>query len=133
MDFLVADLAALDAQLGGQALGHGQHFRIVLALAAFVDVHAAAGLLAIAAEGVQLVGQAVVAGVAGEDFAQRGADQVADVDADQVVHAQHAHGQAEVGQHAVDLRRGGAFEQQAMGFAGVGLEHAVADEAVAHP
>ncbi|MNF78566.1 hypothetical protein D3C84_607540 [compost metagenome] len=133
MDFLVADGAALDAQLAGQALGHGQHFRIVLALAAFVDVHAAAGLLAVTAEGVQLVGQAVVAGVAGQHLAQRGADQVADVDADQVVHAQHAHVQAEVGEYAVDLRRGGAFQQQAVRLAGVGLEHAVADEAVAHP
>ncbi len=133
MDFLVADGAALDAQLAGQALGHGQHFRIVLALAAFIDVHAAPALLAVAAEGVQLVGQAVVAGVAGQACAQRGADQVADVDADQVVHAQHAHGQTEVCEYAVDLCRGGAFQQQAMGFAGVGLEHAVADEAVTHP
>ncbi|MNM80049.1 hypothetical protein D3C81_919990 [compost metagenome] len=60
------------------------------------------------------------------------AHQVADVDAGQVVHGEHAHGQAQAGEHLIHLGWRGAFKHQAVGFAGIGFEHAVADEAEAH-
>ena len=53
------------------------------------------------------------------------------VNADHVVHAKRPHGEAEALQRCVHLLRPGAFEQQHARLAHVGVQHAVADKAVA--
>ena len=105
--------------------------RVVLGLAAArrVEVVALAGLLAEAAE----FAQAVVHLHLGHVLALAGqfAGAPFQVDADHVVHAERPHGEAEALQGGVHLVRVGAFEQQAARLEHVGMQHAVADEAVA--
>ena len=130
-DFLRADGAARVAEALGLALHQGVHFRVVLGLAAArrVGVVALAGLLAEAAE----FAQAVVDLHLGHVLALAGqfAGAPFQVDADHVVHAERAHGEAEALQGGVHLVRVGAFEEHAARLEHVGVEHAVADEAVA--
>ncbi|MNN37494.1 hypothetical protein D3C81_1514440 [compost metagenome] len=117
MDLLLADLAAGDVQFGGELFGHGHDFGRFLALAAFIGVETPRVLLAIAAQGIQLIGDLAVARVVGNHGAARLTDEEADIDTRQVMHGHYAHGQAQVSQHVVDLRRRCAFQQQAVGFA----------------
>ncbi|EJT83254.1 hypothetical protein PPS11_37670 [Pseudomonas putida S11] len=50
------------------------------------------------------------------------------VDTDHVVHAERAHGKAELLQHRIHLVRQCAFEQQLARFGHITAQHAVADE-----
>src|SRR5262249_55061084 len=58
------------------------------------------------------------------------ADTPADVESGQIAHREWAHGQAEVGQHLVDLLGRRAFEQQTLRLLSALMEHPIADEAV---
>ncbi|MNY33939.1 hypothetical protein D3C86_1682400 [compost metagenome] len=111
VNFLIADDAALDAQFASDLPGQCDHFRVILALTAFVTVIAATGLLAKTAQCVKRIGKLAVAGIVGDDVTARFAHQETDIDARQIVHGHDPHRQAKPGEHLVNLRRGGAFQQ----------------------
>ncbi|MNE35757.1 hypothetical protein D3C80_1295340 [compost metagenome] len=133
MDFLIADDATLDAQFASDLLGQCNHVRVILALAAFIEVIAATGFLSETAEAVERIGKFAVAGIMGNDFTARFAHQEADIDARQIVHGDDSHRHAEASEHVVNLRRRGTFQQQTVSLARIRFEHAIADKAEAHP
>ncbi|MNE51919.1 hypothetical protein D3C80_1465710 [compost metagenome] len=54
------------------------------------------------------------------------------IDTGKVQHAEYAHIEVQAGEHTVYLRRCRSLQHQAMGFTGIRLEHAVADETKAN-
>ena len=102
-------------------------------LPALVLVPAGAGLLAVAAHLEQPIGHVRLRtfGARLADRRQILANARADVDAGDVLHAERADRQAEIGQHAIDLRHARAFLEQQVRLAHVVGEHAVGDEAEA--
>src|SRR4051794_1236212 len=102
-----------------------------LAVAGFVFIEAFAGFLAEAALLADAVGDFRVDEVGALLIAAL-PDLPADVVACHVVHGEWTHRHAELGHRAVDLLRGGAFVEEKQALLAVLLQHAVADETVAH-
>ena len=61
------------------------------------------------------------------------ADQLPDIQADQIGHGERPHGHAEIVQRLVDVVGAGAFLDQEFGLAPIGIESPVGDEPVADP
>src|SRR5690606_11399570 len=123
-DFLIGDFALLDPRLLAEFLDDLGDARAFRRLALVVIVGRARLLLlppaALGGERVADAFDAVRVAVP------------ADVDAREVAHLERPHRHAEFDMDLVDLRRGRAFEQQLHRLHLARLQHAVADEAVAH-
>src|SRR5581483_5924007 len=132
-DFLVADLARrhalLLAEVDDQLLDRRIGNRV--ALAGLVAIPAAAGFLPEAAELAQAIGNAGVNHF-GMFLVTALADVPADVVAGEIAHAKRSHRHAPLLERAIDLRRGRALFEQEQRLARVMLDHAIADETVAH-
>ena len=100
-------------------------------LPGFVAVPAGPGLLPVAAQLADAVGDRRVAQVGGPGRRLRLADAPAHVEPGEVAHLVRPHRQAEVVHDAVDLLGQRALLEEEVRLAAVGVEHAVADEAVA--
>src|SRR5690606_1714226 len=130
-DFLLADLARGDALLLTELLDQAIDLGVGdgRAAAFLVAVDTGVGLLpqtTLLGELVQPAGRHVPAGLA-----PLLPNPVADVDAGQVRHGKLAHGDAEIGQHLVDLGRRGPLVDQGDRLGATLVQHAIADEAIA--
>src|SRR5262249_39296330 len=125
-DLLVGDGAARDAELGRDLdddlldLGVGSSGTL-----SAVRVVTSTGLLAEAAHLAEAV-------AAHRRHATALADAPADVEPGEVAHREWPHREAEVVQDLVDLVRQRALEEEPLGLLAALVEHAIADEAVAH-
>ena len=123
-----------DTVLLGQLGSQLHNFRVFLLIAPLVDIKAASRLLTITAQLVKLVADSGVGGVAAvKGIGIALACQIANVDACKVDHAGQSHCQPEIVKDRIDLCRAGTFQNQACGFASVGLQYAVANKAPANP
>ena len=132
-DLVVADRAARDAALrryAGDQLVDGR-IRKRDAAPLFVAVPAGAGLLPEAAPLAEAVGDRRVAQVGRPGRRLRLPHPPAHVETGEIRHLVRSHRQAEVVDDAVDLLRQRPFLQQEVRLPAVGVEHPVADEAVA--
>ncbi|MDT4821186.1 hypothetical protein FQZ97_543520 [compost metagenome] len=101
--------SAGNPQRSGQALCQGSDLVVAFATSPIVEVEPAAGFLSIATHGVQFVAKAAIAFVTGTGRSIQTSTQVADVDPDQVQHAEHAHVQVQISESAVHLSRRRSF------------------------
>src|SRR5882757_1724938 len=129
-DFAVLDSATCDAQplrLRGYQ-GVDLRVRHGPPRSLRVEKCAAAGLLAQATGLDQQIGDAVISGVIRQILALT-AYAVADIETGEVADRIGTHGHAEAFHRRVNLRGRGAFEQEQMIFAAVGIEHSITDKA----
>ena len=133
-DLLRAHTARREALFAPIVLDDGGDCRIRnrMPRAGLVLVPARAGFLAEAAglaQNVRHIGEIPVGKLGRAPLAQRPTD----VEAGQIAHAKRAHRHAEILKRRVDLLRQRARHEQIMSRGAVAGQHAVADEAVAHP
>ena len=132
-DFVVADLARFNAQLGtmiGNQLVDNR-VRQRVALAGLIAVPAQTGFLTKAAQLAQFVGDLGVFHVGMLSIAAL-ADVPADVIAGQIAHPERAHCKANLFDRAIHLLWRGAFLKHIQTLTAVLLNHAVTNEAVAN-
>ena len=133
-DFLVADLAALDARLlrGFDDKVFDDGIRNRIAVARFVTIPAGTRFLAEAAKFAHLVRHPGITQVRWPRCSLALADVPAHVEPRQVADPERTHGEAEILDDLVHLLRQSAFLEQEPRFAEITVQHAVADETVAH-
>ena len=127
----IGDFAARDAGFSRGRLDQSFDFGIGSGFAVFVvEIPAASGLLSVAAE--LDTACCSIRGCACPGLIEMLVfllDAPVEIDAAHVVDGEDAHGHAEIGERAVDLRGRRAFFDQELRFAHVREHHAIADEA----
>ena len=129
----IGEILAGDAGGGGAVEDQTFDLRIRLGRAITLDIAVPAGIgfLPMAAHLDHLVGDFRIA-VIGRRSAPLLADSIADVEPGHVPHREGPHWQAKIEDHSVDILGQGAILDLKAGLAGIGMVHAIADDAVAN-